>query len=672
MSGEEERSSLPERSSGGVEESGNRVAAFNPDSSCVPSSPRVMDAIGSMHGPGPIDKQVLHLQDQHRSVEIWDGYDPGPLTCRHRQSTALRRWAPHPRMFPYMSRAGFYHVYRLGFGFKIDWPLMTALVERWRQETHTFHLSIGETTVTLQDVAVLMGLRIDGPPVTGASISNWAPLCEQYLGARPSKEHLRGSSLKLTWLRKHFMVLPDDATDEVVERYTRAYILFLIGGQLCPDKSASSVQLLYLPLLVDFDYCGTLSWGGAVLATLYRALCRACQRGVHEICGPLLLLQLWSWERLHVGRPTRLHLPEVELDNDGAPVDPLGRRWRVRFSNQKNPVPHILQIYREKLDQQTEDQVIWQPYTPNVLAELPAICLDGQHIWRAEVPLICFDIIEWYFPRRVMRQFGLVQLIPPGVDTELALHKQDRRGKRTLDWVARHARYVELWQRRHESVVVGQPWDTHLHHHGDYMTWFRRITRRIISRGMQFQSSGDIRNTLQHVVWICERGSFALGSWGTEGGREALANLVSTANQWQQMLRDLLPPNDPSEQPLQHRLVEEAGPSRPKRKTRAPCNLQRPNIVSPQPLQHQAGKEAGPSRSKKKKKPSDNLEPSNDVIQQPPVAEAASNPPGRRKKPESNVQQPHGVSQQPLKSPPPKEEVAGPSRQNRKKKPRNN
>jgi Plant mobile domain len=43
-----------------------------------------------------------------------------------------------------------------------DARLITALAERWREETHTFHLPIGEVTVTLEDVVVPFGLPIDG------------------------------------------------------------------------------------------------------------------------------------------------------------------------------------------------------------------------------------------------------------------------------------------------------------------------------------------------------------------------------------------------------------------------------------------------------------------------------------------------------------------------------
>ena len=49
--------------------------------------------------------------------------------------------------------------------FSVDRALLSAWVDRWRLETHTFHLHVGEVTVTLQDVAMLFGLPLVGAPV---------------------------------------------------------------------------------------------------------------------------------------------------------------------------------------------------------------------------------------------------------------------------------------------------------------------------------------------------------------------------------------------------------------------------------------------------------------------------------------------------------------------------
>ena len=48
---------------------------------------------------------------------------------------------------------------------QLDRSLLTALVERWRPETHTFHFPCMEMAPTLQDVAYLLGLPIAGQAV---------------------------------------------------------------------------------------------------------------------------------------------------------------------------------------------------------------------------------------------------------------------------------------------------------------------------------------------------------------------------------------------------------------------------------------------------------------------------------------------------------------------------
>jgi len=55
--------------------------------------------------------------------------------------------------------------------------LVSALVECWRTETHTFHFLHGEATITLQDVVLQLGLKIDGLPVTNFITSDVRVAC---------------------------------------------------------------------------------------------------------------------------------------------------------------------------------------------------------------------------------------------------------------------------------------------------------------------------------------------------------------------------------------------------------------------------------------------------------------------------------------------------------------
>jgi len=52
--------------------------------------------------------------------------------------------------------------------------------------------------VTLQDVVVLLGLRIDGPPVKGTNERDWIKECDRLLGVMPPLTAIHGGQMKLT------------------------------------------------------------------------------------------------------------------------------------------------------------------------------------------------------------------------------------------------------------------------------------------------------------------------------------------------------------------------------------------------------------------------------------------------------------------------------------------
>ncbi|KAL5165283.1 Serine/threonine-protein phosphatase 7 long form [Glycine soja] len=164
---------------------------------------------------------------------------------------------------------------------KINVTLISVLIERWRSETHTFHMRCGECMITLQDVSVLLGLHVDGSSLIGPTNLDWADLCEKLLGVRPQEGELQGSVLA-----HHFSQLNNhDGNVQHLKRFTRAWILRFIGGVLFVDKSSNKVSLRYLQFLCDFRECSTYPWGPVVLAYLYREMCSATDYKTKSIGG---------------------------------------------------------------------------------------------------------------------------------------------------------------------------------------------------------------------------------------------------------------------------------------------------------------------------------------------------------------------------------------------------
>ncbi|KAF1883231.1 hypothetical protein Lal_00030335 [Lupinus albus] len=217
-------------------------------------------------GPGPIIPSLLTLQDDHVSTTIWNG---GEVTFRARYN--LWPQLPEEPVLQVIRNTAFGRILDIGRA-EINNHLITALVERWRPETHTFHLPIGECTVTLEDVAYQLGLPIDGNIITGPTNMDWNVVCHNLLGAVPNERQIVGQRIQMSWLDSTFQQLPDDAIEVVIDQHARSFILRMIGGFLMPDTSGSRVHLMYLLLLEDLSETYQYSWGSAVLACLYRGL----------------------------------------------------------------------------------------------------------------------------------------------------------------------------------------------------------------------------------------------------------------------------------------------------------------------------------------------------------------------------------------------------------------
>nr|GMC80822.1 receptor-like protein 12 [Ipomoea batatas] len=171
--------------------------------------------------PGPICNSVLTQQQPHRSTQVWKGsrqINKSLKCCRYDRSFWNAKKEFDDRVMAYIQLAGFDGLSRLE-RIHLDWPLITAMVERWRPETHCFQLPFGEVTITLQDVEVLLGLRIDGMAVTSVETrtkNEWCDICHDLLGIRPNGNSISGTSrLSMTCL-KNPTPLTEHSTDEDV------------------------------------------------------------------------------------------------------------------------------------------------------------------------------------------------------------------------------------------------------------------------------------------------------------------------------------------------------------------------------------------------------------------------------------------------------------------------
>ena len=164
--------------------------------------------------------------------------------------------------------------------------------------------------ITLQDVAMLVGLPVDGLPIFGSVTANWEDLVEACLGVRPEPDDMHGSSLKFKFLVRHFSdITPYLGSREDLERFTRAWILRFLGGVIFVDKNSTRVHLKYLPFLADLSQTKKYSWGSVALSYLYREMCNATNVNVNSIGGMVVLIQLWAWERFRCISPRMIPQP---------------------------------------------------------------------------------------------------------------------------------------------------------------------------------------------------------------------------------------------------------------------------------------------------------------------------------------------------------------------------
>ncbi|KAH1264682.1 Protein MAIN-LIKE 1 [Glycine max] len=385
----------------------------------IPADTRAEPAEDAHEGflGGTSDPSVLTQYADHVACSVWTGEERPELklSSHGRKVHSLGRLVP--AIEGLIADTG-------------DRGLLSAFVERWHRETFSFHLLVGELTITLDDVSFLLHLPVIGDlhafePLHGDDAVQMLVdlLMVSPESARTETVQCRGPYVRLQWVR------------DIYQRRCQAghwtaaacaYLHHLLGCTLFANKSATNVHVVYLEALRDLSMTEMYAWGVAALVHMYDQLNDA---------------SCWIYE----------HFPSVAestADQDYDEASPLACRW---IATKKTVKSIRTPSYRERLDRLR---------IPDVQDFHVRSCYSDLLHWG--------PVAVYYRPERVVRQFGYTQTIPaPPIDS----------------WVS-YDDIHDRWMHYEDHIVpAGEVCVVPGACSSDYIDWFIRISYPFMTPG---------------------------------------------------------------------------------------------------------------------------------------------------------------------------------------------
>ncbi|GAU44897.1 hypothetical protein TSUD_137290 [Trifolium subterraneum] len=265
---------------------------------------------------GPLDTSLLTRYSDHVARYIWFGQEhiegPKPELQIASLGAKLTGWVPSPGEYHrniqgWVDDSGLKWLERMSLS-KVDPQLLSAITKRWHRETSSFHMSFGEMTITLDDVACLLHIPVRGVFYTPVPVSmeGDVALAAELLGV-PYEEAFIHTSQQM-------------------------------GGSF-------TQQWLYDCAARAF------SWASVTLVCLYDNLNDASMFATHALAEYPTLLQCW----IHEYFPTLGRRGESVHRCDELSY-PRTMRWMYKQGKTKLPA------YRPIMDALTPSDVIWCPF----------------------------------------------------------------------------------------------------------------------------------------------------------------------------------------------------------------------------------------------------------------------------------------------------------------------
>ncbi|XP_047177868.1 protein MAIN-LIKE 1-like [Vigna umbellata] len=193
---------------------------------------------------GPRDTSLLTHYTQHVAFAMWQGRDRGKIKVISHGKKLRHFGMYHEAIERYISISGLASLVNLSYEY-VDHGLIVSLAKRWHPETNTFHLRVGEMSVTLDDVHNLLHLPIMGQfcDVEELEYDEARSHLMDLLGVDRAKasaemKQSRGPKVRLSWLRE---VYQECIEQELWECAARAYLLHLLGCTIFTNKSGTFI-----------------------------------------------------------------------------------------------------------------------------------------------------------------------------------------------------------------------------------------------------------------------------------------------------------------------------------------------------------------------------------------------------------------------------------------------
>ncbi|MQL79905.1 hypothetical protein Taro_012346 [Colocasia esculenta] len=393
-----------------------------------------------------------------------------------------------------------------------DVALIQALKERWDPECQAFLLPWGHIIPTLEDVARITGLRVDGQAVTGVTYTSYQEMVERLLGLEVTRE--RSSLVPRTRLQASLRVADarhqtGEGQAEYMARLTadvRAALaeeegaaadrdlrrfLILVIGKLILGTRGDPVSCRCLPLLEDLTQVGSYAWGAALLAHLFDSLGTSSRET--GVAGFFPLLQAYY------------HLPSL---GRGVPrrrgAVPLLQRWR--FCRDERSLRRQVTLIHDALDtvpfgHLTDESLL-------VVCRYSGLPTSGRTTppsrgWSGAVPTLVgtfgfiFNTVVPLHHWLVARTLGLHQAVVEFPTRQRSWERPCRsfRGiQQVTDWTVRVREQLDDWEWRGKEVVSEAASDE------DYFrAYARKYGAQLHPEGRISSLEGILHSTIQQL-----------------------------------------------------------------------------------------------------------------------------------------------------------------------------